>query len=254
MKLLWQVSLCCLLAAGTAMPQRGGGGGGMRGGGGGGGAYGGGMRGGFGGGNGGGFQNGGYTGARGGVNGGGNFIGNFNGSVGRVGGFGFRNGFRDFDDRFGNRGFYGGFYGGGFWPYAGYSSMYWPSYAWSSYFPGYDYNPYDYGYAAYQPSPNVTVVYPPQPVQPLSVERARPVTREYDQYGQEIRPAGSPLYLIAFTDHTIRAAISYRIDGNTLHYTTAEREEKEAPLNTVDRTLSMQLNRERQVPFQLPPQ
>jgi hypothetical protein len=80
------------------------------------------------------------------------------------------------------------------------------------------------------------------------------MTREYDQYGQEVRPAGSPLYLIAFTDHTIRAATAYRVEGNTLHYTTPEKEEKEVPLNTVDRALSTQLNRERQVPFQLPPQ
>ncbi len=252
MKLLAQVSLCCLLAAGIGMAQRGGGGG-MRGGGGGGGAYGGGMRGGTGsmGGNVGGFR-GGFA------NSGGAFIG---GGAGRFGSFGFRGGFRDFDDRFSfNRRFsgYGAF---GYWPYYGYGGIgYWPGYygygaGYSSYFPGYDYYPYDYGYATYQPSPNVTVVYPPQAaVQPLSAERARPVTREYDQYGQEVRPAGSPLYLIAFTDHTIRAATTYRVDGATLRYMTPEKEEKEAPLDTVDRALSMQLNRERQVPFQLPPQ
>lgn len=266
MRLLWQVSLCCLLFGGVAMAQRGGGGG-MRGGGGfgggmrsgGGGVYGGGMRGGFNGGNFGGnfggFRGGGFNGFRGGTV-------TLNGNPGRFGAFGFRNGFRDFDDRFGfNRGFGFGFGFGGYWPFYG-GIGYWPGYgAWpgygyySSYFPGYDYAPYDYGYATYQPSPNVTVVYPPQQAaQPLSTERARPVTREYDQYGQEIRPAGSPLYLIAFTDHTIRAAISYRVDGNTLHYTTPEREEKEAALNTVDRALSTQLNRERQVQFQLPPQ
>lgn len=264
MRLLWQVSLCCLLAGSSAVAQRGGGGG-MRGGGGGyGGGMGAGTGGGFGGGNMGGFRGGGFTGSRGGFIGGGGFNGgrNFNGNPGRFGAFGFRNGFRDFDfdDRF-NRGFSGAFFGGfgygGFGlPYAGYSSVYWPSYTWSSYYPGYDYPyPYSSGYASYQSSPNVTVIYPPQAaVQPLSLERARPVTREYDQYGQEVRPSGSPLYLIAFTDHTIRAAISYRVDGSTLHYTTAEREDKEAPLNTVDRALSMQLNRERQVPFQLPPQ
>jgi hypothetical protein len=177
-------------------------------------------------------------------------------------GFGFRAGFgRGFyGSRFSN-GFYGGYYGG-YWPFGlGFYSDYWPPYAYSSYYPGYGYDPYayagnPYGYTTYQPSPNVTVVYPPDgaAARPLSSERARPVSREYDQNGQEIRPAGSPVYLIAFTDHTIRTAVSYRVDGNTLHYTTAEREEKEAPLNTVDRALSMQLNRERQVAFQLPPQ
>jgi hypothetical protein len=90
------------------------------------------------------------------------------------------------------------------------------------------------------------------------VDRARPVTREYDQFGQEIRPAGagagSPVYLIAFNDHIIRAAVSYFVDGRTLHYVTLEREERQVPLDTVDRALSLQLNRERQVPFQLPAQ
>ena len=259
MRLLWQVSLCCLLAAGFGMAQRGGGGGARGGGGGmrGGGGFGGGMRGGGGVGGGvygGGMRGGGFNGFRGGFG-----SVTLNRNSGRIGAFGFRNGFRDFDDRFGFGGFGFGL-GYGFWPYAGIG--YWPGYGYpgygyySSYFPGYDYYAsYDYGYTTYQPSPNVTVIYPPQSAAPpLSAERARPVTREYDQYGQEIRPAGSPLYLIAFTDHTIRAAISYRVDGNTLHYTTTEREEKEAPLNTVDRALSMQLNRERQVPFQLPPQ
>jgi len=258
MRFLWQVSLCCLLLGGTAMAQRGGGGGfgggGMRGGGGytGGGA---GMR-------GGGFSGGGFSG--GGFAGGGTFNAGFGfrGGVFNTGFNGgrpgpvFRGGFRDFGDRFfSNGGFYGGYYGG-YWPFGlGLYADYWPPYDYSSYYPGYGYNASGYGYAAYQPSPNVTVIYPPQaPLQPLSAERARPVTREYDQYGQEVRPAGSPVYLIAFKDHTIRAATTYRVEGTTLHYTTPEKEDKEAALDTVDRTLSLQLNRERQVPFQLPPQ
>jgi len=65
---------------------------------------------------------------------------------------------------------------------------------------------------------------------------------------------GSPIYLIALKDHTIRAAISYSVTGNTLHYVTMEHEAKEAPLDSVDRAFSAQLNRERHVPFQLPAQ
>ncbi len=280
MRYVLQFSLCCLLAGGVAMAQRGGGygGGGMRGGG----FSAGGFRGGFGGGfanggqfvNGGGFRGGAFGlgvagGPYGGIQGGfpgrtfvgtGNRFSGFGGGLryGRgpapgsgVGHFGYGHGF--YGDGF-NNGFYGGYYGG-FWPFGlGFYADYWPPYTYSSYFPGYGYDTSAYGATTYQPSPNVTVIYPPSEAQPLSSERARPASREYDQNGQEIRPAGSPLYLIAFTDHTIRAAISYRVDGNTLHYTTQEREEKEAPLNTVDRGLSMQLNRERQVPFQLPPQ
>ena len=105
----------------------------------------------------------------------------------------------------------------------------------------------------------MTVVYPPEQA-PAVVSAARPVIREYDQYGQELRPrggsqaSGSPIYLIAFNDHTIRAAASYSVEGRTLHYVTLEHEERQAPVDTVDRTLSQALNRERGVPFSLPAQ
>ena len=251
MRSFWQIGLCCILAAGTALAQRGGG-------------YGGGRRGGVGagfmggGGNIGGFRSG--SGFNGGFGGHG-FFGTIDvrRSITQPGFTFLPFGFRHFDGRFGgnfyNRGFNTGYYGGfGYLPWGGDSSFYWPNYANSSYAPGYDFA-YQSGYAAYQPSPNVTVIYPMEPVvPPLSAERAHPVTREYDQNGQEIRPPGSPLYLIAFKDHTIRAATSYRVDGTTLHYTTPENENKEASLDTVDRGLSMQLNRERNLSFQLPPQ
>jgi hypothetical protein len=158
-----------------------------------------------------------------------------------------------------------GLYG---YPYLG-LGLYWP-YAYDPYYYGYSpYATYDSGYggyASYQTSPNVTVIYPQQGyaqtadayAPPAPPERAHPVTREYDQYGQEIRPAGpgggAPTYLIAFNDHVIRAAVAYWVDGRTLHYVTLEHEEKQVSLDTVDRSLSSQLNRERQVPFQLPAQ
>jgi hypothetical protein len=102
---------------------------------------------------------------------------------------------------------------------------------------------------------------------------------EYDQYGQEVKPAdagtvssgpvitipatsgpassgggGSPVYLIAFQDHTIQAAVAYWVDGKTLHYVTLQHAEKQAPLDAVDRAFSQQLNSERRVQFQLPAQ
>jgi len=111
----------------------------------------------------------------------------------------------------------------------------------------------------------VTVVYAP-PSQPARNTYAAPSQGGgYDQYGQATgyRPAApaaspsngqsrSPVYLIAFRDHTIRAAESYSVNGGTLRYVTLEHEEKQAPLDTVDRALSQQLNRERQVAFALP--
>ena len=50
----------------------------------------------------------------------------------------------------------------------------------------------------------------------------------------------------------IRAAAAYWVTGQTLHYVTLEHEERQVPLDTVDRQFSAQLNRERRVQFQLP--
>lgn len=270
MRVLQTLALCCIFAFG-AMAQRGGGG---HGGGGGGGHVGGG--GGFSGGGfhgGGGFTGGGFRG--GGFSGGG-FSGGFRGGVGFNGGFRGGLGFRG-----GYGGYYGGFYGG-YWPYSwGYSS--WPYWAYDNYpYYGYGYDPYygasygsaystGYSYPAYQTSPGVTVVYPQQGAAMYSDQAPRPAIHEYDQYGQEVplqgpnggagagaygaanaAPSGSPIYLIAFKDQSIRAAASYSVSGQTLHYVTLEHEEKQAPLSSVDRELSARLNHERRVQFQLP--
>jgi hypothetical protein len=281
MRVLLQLALCGLLAGTGAMAQRGGGGhggggGGFRGGGGGGfRGGGGGFRGGMGGGGfrggmGGGFR-GGMGGFRGGFNRGGfnrgfnrgNFrndrFNNF-----RFNRFGFRNGFNNgFDNGFGF-GFWpwwGGDWGGGFWP--DYSSWYCDSYLGCG-DGGYGYGGYgDYGYGgspAGYGQPNVTVIAPQTQPQayPVYVERANPVIREYDQYGQERGSApsapsnGPPIYLIAMKDHVIRAAAAYWVDGPTLHYVTLDHEERHVALDSVDRALSQQLNRERQVQFTLP--
>jgi hypothetical protein len=223
-----------------------------------------------GGGSGGGFRGGGGGGFRGGgSSGGGGFRGG--GSVGGFrggsGGGGFRNrgfvggGFRGgFSGRsYGFRGFRGGYS----YPYF-YSSFglgYWPGFYDYDYYsyPAYSYPAYSYPAYSYQPASNVTVVYP-QTAQAapntIYVDRAGPPAREYDEYGQEIRrPAAvnaPSIYLIAFKDHSIRAASAYWVDNATLHYVTLQREQKQAALDSVDRELSMQLNRERRVQFSLP--
>jgi hypothetical protein len=237
MKILLRIgwfSLLCVGVSQSLMAQRGGGG--HAGGGGG-----------FHAGGGGGFRGGG--GAGGGV---------FRGGYG-YGGYGYGRGFG-----YGyGRGFYGGY---AYWPGWGLGLGYWgspyygywddPYYYGSSIYPS-----YTSGYAApvqYNPSPNVTVIYPSN-AQPEYSAPVRPAMRTYDQYGQETRPeasasapSGSPIYLIATKDNAIRAAAAYWVDGRTLHYITLQHEEKQAPLDSVDRGLTMQLNRERNVAFQLP--
>jgi hypothetical protein len=191
--------------------------------------------------------------------GGGGFRGGFGG--------GFRGGFRGsgFRNNFGFRNF--GFRNGFFWPFWGWGGWggglgFWPGdygYDYSDYYgnPGYG-NP-GYGYPTSQP--NVTVIYPPQtPPVPATVYVATPSIHEYDENGREIVPStadrldvdASPIYLIAFRDHVIRAASSYRVEGRTLHYVTLENEARNVSLDTVDRNFTLQLNRERRVPFQLP--
>jgi hypothetical protein len=248
MKLILRIALCCSLAACMGVAQRRGGGGG-------------------------GFTSGGFHG--GGTVSRGGYGGGMGGGVSR-GGFGggvYRGGYGGIYR--GNGGFYGGYYR----PYYGYGafgfglgfglgygygySPWYSDYGYSSYYPAYtSYPAYQAGYSnpAYQPSPNVTVVYPPQASAPASnpVYGERSVTREYDQYGQEINRPAAPanaapaVYLIAFRDHTIHAAAAYWADRGTLHYVTLDHEEKLVPLNTVDRDLSAQLNRERRVAFSLP--
>ena len=187
-------------------------------------------------------------GAVGGFHGGGGFGHGGTGASSRPGGgwgySGFRGGYGY--RSYGYPGYYGGFYGGL------YGYPYWPGYY------DYSYSPYGYYPYSYDPSPNVTVIYPaPAQTAPGTVyaERADPVAGQYDQYGQEIQPStagAAPVYLLAFTDHAIRAAAAYWVDGKTLHYLTLEYEQKQAPLETVDHDLSLQLNRERRVPFSLP--
>ena len=63
----------------------------------------------------------------------------------------------------------------------------------------------------------------------------------------------NPTYLIAFTDHTIYAAVAYWLEGNTLHYVTNQNTHNQVSLDLVDRELSNRLNRERSVDFRLPP-
>ena len=127
-------------------------------------------------------------------------------------------------------------------------------------FYGGDYVPfYEYGYnpPAGEVGPNVTIIYPSAaPPAMMMPETAHPVIHEYNQpsdYGAPPEPSDRPiLYLIAFRDGTIRAAMAYWVEGGALHYLDTGHKERQAPLSSVDRDLSAQLNHERNVPFNIP--
>jgi hypothetical protein len=64
--------------------------------------------------------------------------------------------------------------------------------------------------------------------------------------------ADTTYYLIAFKDHTIYSAVAYYTEGDTLHYFTSGNVHNQVSLSLVDRQLTDQLNRERNVQVRLP--
>jgi hypothetical protein len=254
MRVLRIVALLILVVA-AAQAQRGGfrgGGGGFRGGGpafrGGGGGFRGGA-----GMSPGGFRGGGF---RGGVRPG---VG-FRGGIARPGG-GFRGGFG-----FGRSGFFHrpAFRSRAFAGFGGFGLGFGLGYGWGGWgYPFYSYPYYSYPYYSdpYYSYPPVTVVTPPpvayydpgpvvisQNISPTPPPPAQ--VREYPPREQEYRET---IYLIAHRDHRIEAAVAYWVEGDILHYVTRAHERKQVPLDEIDRAFTEQLNRDRRVPFRLPP-
>jgi hypothetical protein len=64
--------------------------------------------------------------------------------------------------------------------------------------------------------------------------------------------ASTPIYAIAFKDHTIEAATAYWTDGLMLHYMTRQGAHVQVRLDLVDRDLSTRLNRANNLEFRLP--
>jgi hypothetical protein len=211
------------------------------------------------------MRGGGFGGFRGGFGGGfrGGFGRGFRGGFGGFrGGFGFR-GSKNFRGGFRhviigrNRFFFGGF---GYWPWGygfpfGYGSWYPNDASFYSGYPysGYSYPNYDYGYQDPSSQSPVVIYQTLAPTAtPADYQAARPEIREY----VEPPPQGyeRPIFLIAFKGQdNIRAAEAFWVEGGILKYVNLQHERKQAPLESVDRALSMRLNRERNVDFRLPP-
>ena len=68
---------------------------------------------------------------------------------------------------------------------------------------------------------------------------------------EEAQPP-APLFLIAMKDKTINAAAAYWVDGPMLNYVTQQGAHVIVRLDLVDRSLSRDLNRQRNVEFRLP--
>jgi len=118
---------------------------------------------------------------------------------------------------------------------------------------------YGYGYAGSNSGgPPVVIVQNMAPAPEPPPSPPGPEVREYISPPPPPPSAGSPqysgpsLYLVAFQDGVIRAVLTYWVEDRTLHYIDPDHKEKQAPLSSVDRSLSDRLNRERNVPFHLP--
>jgi hypothetical protein len=60
------------------------------------------------------------------------------------------------------------------------------------------------------------------------------------------------LYLLAFKDHTILAALAYWVEGDTLNYVTESGVPNRVSLALIDKDFSKELNKQRSVEFNLP--
>jgi hypothetical protein len=76
---------------------------------------------------------------------------------------------------------------------------------------------------------------------------AAPATATGSYYRQ------ADFYLIAFADHNIRAAQSYNVVGGQIEWTPKEGGAvQRAPLSSVDKAFTTQINRDRRVKIELP--
>lgn len=119
---------------------------------------------------------------------------------------------------------------------------------------GYGYYAYDSGLYPESSAPNVMDVQPDQPNSP------QPESQQY--YGpsrfvpqpapdQSDQPASAQvvLTLLVFKDHSIYAATDYWRQDDRLHYLTNYGSKNSIPLDQLDMDMTVQLNRERNVPF-----
>lgn len=149
-------------------------------------------------------------------------------------------------------------------------------YAYPVFVGGYGYG-YGYGYdpQPQQQAPTVIYAYPPQPQQAPQViinqnfltPGAQPQTGAEPESGMSLYQAPSrapaepattstgskaPVFLIAYKDHSVYSAVAYWVEGDMLHYITTDGKHNQASLALIDRKMSEDLNKERDVDFRLP--
>jgi hypothetical protein len=92
------------------------------------------------------------------------------------------------------------------------------------------------------------------PGEMLPSEQPAPAPAAYEapaNPGDLLAPAQN-YYLIAYKDHSIYSALTYWIEGDTLHYVTMQNTHNQASLGLIDVDKTYKLNTDRSVPFSIP--
>jgi hypothetical protein len=140
----------------------------------------------------------------------------------------------------GGGGFHGGGGGGGGYRGGGYGGAYRGG--------GYGYGGgYRGGYGGYYAAPAYTAYAPAVAQQTYAAAPAAPAVASGSYFRQ------ADFYLIAFNDHNIKAVQSYNIVGDQIEWTPKEGGAvQRAPLASVDKRFTEQINRDRRVKIELP--
>jgi hypothetical protein len=171
-----------------------------------------------------------------------------------VGGWGWRSGGWGMRSRGWGWGGWGWGGGIGFWPgmwggvgfVSGFSGPAYYSEPWPAAYPMYSYPPV-------QAAPPVVIINQTPSYEPRYVERyaERRPEREPEDDNEPYRPI---TYEIAFKDGGELTALAYWVRETTLHYVTRDYEIRQAPLTSVDRARSSELNRPNGIRLRLPPE
>jgi hypothetical protein len=176
-------------------------------------------------------------------------FGQFPGYRHYVGGYRFSRNYASYFVGYGGLGFYSpGYYG---WPY-------WNNFTYGT-------APYAYPYGS---GPAVSVVTVPGPTETgpvISITNgfAAPdkrggsaeghiEKRANEQPQPKNQPLRSPIYLIAVTEGTIWAALSYSVEDGKLNFITTRGDRKSLPLSEIDRALTTELNAQAGIIVRLP--
>jgi len=70
-----------------------------------------------------------------------------------------------------------------------------------------------------------------------------PASTTYADVPEEAAPVKKTnYYLIAYKDHHVYTAVTYWVEGSTLHYLTTDEEHNQAPVSAIDQEMTKRLN------------